>query len=78
MKAIQTHYKGPTDTKGARIIATDNDGNRKVLGYDYALNSDDMHRAAAEALRVKMGWTGRMIQGSLGNGYVFVFAGDDE
>ena len=77
MKAIQTHYKGP-NAKGARIIATDGDGNRNVLSYDHALNSEDMHRAAAEALRDKMGWTGRLIQGSLVNGYVFVFADDDE
>lgn len=77
MKAIRTRYTGPTDTKGARIIATDGDRNRKVVGYDHSLSSEEMHRAAAEALRDKMGWTGNLIQGGLGNDYVFVFAPDD-
>ena len=73
MKAIMTKYLGPTDRRGSRIKATDSDGNNLVQGYDSALNSDDNHKAAAKALRDKMGWKGRMIGGWVGNEMAFVF-----
>lgn len=74
MKAISTRYKGPTDTKGARIIATDSDNNRVTISYPYELSGEDVHRKAAEALCAKMGWTGKLIGGGTKQGYVFVFA----
>ena len=55
MKAIQTRYHGPTDTKGSRISAFDNDGNRIYLPYDHG--SADPHRDAAIAFARKMEWT---------------------
>ena len=73
MKAIMTKYLGPTDRRGSRIKATDSDGNNLVQGYDSALNSDDNHKAAAKALRDKMGCKGRMIGGWVGNEMAFVF-----
>jgi hypothetical protein len=73
MKAIRTKYYGPTNTKGAKIIASDEDGNRVSISYPYELSGEAVHRAAANALCVKMGWTGEMIGGSLRDGYVFVF-----
>jgi hypothetical protein len=73
MKAIKTKYKGPTDTRGSRIIASDEDGNKVTISYPYELSGEDCHRKAADALCVKMGWTGALIGGSLKNGYVFVF-----
>lgn len=73
MKAIMTKYKGPTNHHGSRIIASDEDGNRVIVPYNHALNSDQMHRAAADALCAKMGWTGELIQGGIRNGYVFVW-----
>lgn len=76
MKAIETRFAGPTNTKGARIIASDSDGNRLTLSYPYELNSDDAHRKAAEALRDKMKWTGTLIGGSTKRGYCFVFSGE--
>ena len=30
MKAIRTRYLGPTNTRGARILATDDDGHRTM------------------------------------------------
>lgn len=33
MKAITTKYHGPTDKRGARISATDGDGNRASVAY---------------------------------------------
>lgn len=75
MKAIQTKYVGPTNTKGSRIIATDNDGNKVTISYPYELSGEDVHRKAAQALCDKMNWKGEMIAGWVKNGYVFVFTG---
>ena len=36
MKAIITKYIGPTDTRGSRIKASDEDGNSITIGYDHA------------------------------------------
>lgn len=73
MKAIITRYKGPTDTKGSRIIASDEDGNRISISYPYELSGETVHQKAAQALCQKMGWTGELVGGSLKNGYCFVF-----
>jgi hypothetical protein len=74
MKAITTKYHGPTDTRGSRIAATDEDGNRITISYPYELSGEAVHRAAADALCAKMNWTGRLTGASLKRGYVFVFA----
>lgn len=76
MKAIATRYKGPTDHKGSRIIASDEDGNKVTIGYPHELSGEAVHRKAAEALCAKMGWTGSLVGGSLKNGYVFTFGPD--
>ena len=75
MKAIKTKYKGPTNTRGSRIIASDEDGNRVTISYPYELSGQDVHHKAAAALCEKMGWGdgSDLIGGSLKNGYVFVF-----
>ena len=82
MKAITTKYHGPTTTRGSKISASDKDGNRVYISYDYALNSEDAHRKAAVALCSTMNWSGAdtMVCGSIKNGYVFVFTerGGDE
>jgi hypothetical protein len=73
MKAIITKYHGPTNSRGSRISASDEDGNRVTVSYDHA--SHDPHRLAAIALCKKMGWTGTLIEGGLGNkGNVYVWA----
>lgn len=48
MQAIRTQYKGPTDTRGARIIATSRAG-RTVTSYQYELSPGENHAAAAAA-----------------------------
>lgn len=72
-QAIETRYLGATNTKGGRIKATAWGGNITV-GYDYALDAQDNHRAAANALIAKMGWQGTFAQGGnvTGTGYYFV------
>jgi hypothetical protein len=74
MKAISTRYLGPTNYRGARITAFDSDRNRITVSYPHGLSGEAVHRVAAEALRDKMGWTGRLIGGATRDGYVFVFA----
>lgn len=76
MKAITTKYLGPTNTHGARIAATDGDGNRVVVSYDYAMTRDTRHDEAARALCAKLGWTGRLMRGSVKGGCVYVWASD--
>ena len=73
MKAIVTKYHGPTNARGSRISASDEDGNKITISYPYELSGEAVHRKAAEALCEKMEWTGNLIGGSLKNGYVFVF-----
>jgi hypothetical protein len=73
MKAITTKYHGPTDTRGSRITATDSDGNRVTVPFDHSLPHDGVHRKAADALCLKMGWKGSLIQGGTKDGEVFVF-----
>jgi len=73
MKTILTKYLGPTNNRGSRIKAHDSDHNQVTLPYRFELDSEQMHRRAAEALRDKMGWTGELIAGGTRDGYVFVF-----
>lgn len=73
MKAILTKYHGPTDTRGARISATDGDGNRVTVPYDHALSLGRNHDAAALALCGRLGWGGRLVCGSTSRGYAYVF-----
>lgn len=78
MKAITTRFVGATNTRGSRIIASDSDGHRVTLPYPHELSSEEAHRKAAEALRDSMRWTGRLVEGSIKGGMVFVFLYGDE
>ncbi len=78
MKAITTKYHGPTNTRGSRVSASDEDGNRVSLPYDHALNQDEMHDAAALALCAKMKWIGHdLMRGHQKQGNVYVFMSSD-
>ena len=77
MKAIQTKYLGPTNSRGSRIKAFDEDNNQVTIPYPYALSGEDVHRKAADALMFKMGWEDNceiIGSGSIKNGYVFTLA----
>lgn len=74
MKAIMTKYHGPTNTRGSRISASDGDGNRVTVPFDYAAR--DPHDVAALALCRKMGWEGTLAKGGLASGNVYVFTSD--
>jgi hypothetical protein len=73
MKAITTTYHGPTNTRGSRITATEPDGKRISIPYPHELNQEDAHSHAAMLLCNKLGWTGKLVCGSIKNGYVHVF-----
>lgn len=67
MKAIRTRYVGPTNTRDSRIIASDGDGNKVLIGYPHQLTSDDGHRLAAQTLMDKMEWRNEIVGGGFGN-----------
>ena len=75
MQTITTKYLGPTNHRGPRVKATHTgDYTSVTLSYDYALNSEGNHLAAAKALTEKLGWEGDYIGGHTGEGMVFVNA----
>ena len=76
MQAIQVTYRGPTNTKGPRYIASCASG--RITVPDPCLGWGMGEFAAAEALRAKLQWHedfyGRLVRGVLANGdAVFVF-----
>jgi hypothetical protein len=80
MKAIQTKYSGPTNTRGSRVVATDGDGHRVSVPFDDSTGgTQGAHRRAALALCKKLDWNGceRLVGGALAKGYAFVFVPSD-
>lgn len=75
MKAITVKYYGPTATRGARLVASDMDGNRASIPGD---GDDRRHKRldAAHALCLKMGWRGSVVCGEVKGATVFVFVCD--
>jgi len=74
MQAIQTKYLSATNTKGSRIKATCAAGSI-TISYPSELSGQAVHRSAAEALALKLGWTEhKLLGGCLPNGdYCFIF-----
>lgn len=64
---IKTKYLGPTNTRGSRISAIDDYGNKIVIAWDNRLNADENHEAAAELLRARMNWKVKYISGKFGD-----------
>lgn len=65
MKVITTKYLPATNHKGSRIVASDGDGNRKIVNLDSSLSSDRNHTRAAILLCQKMGWDGTLQSGTV-------------
>jgi hypothetical protein len=86
MQAIETKYIGPTNHRGSRIKASCERGSITV-SYDDAMNSDEAHIAAAQALvnqfiledAARYGingrnpWSGKRVMGGLKKTNVHVF-----
>ena len=49
MQTITTSYAGPTNTRGSRVMVKSWLKN-KAFGWDYSLNSEANHKAAAQQL----------------------------
>lgn len=77
MQAIQTRYLTPTNLRGSRIKAWCAAGSI-TIPYPHELSGQACHRAAVEALLIKLEWTdrayGSLLGGQLASGdYAFVF-----
>ena len=73
MKAIKTKYHGPTNARGSRVKASDEDMNSITIPWDHALDTTENHTKAAKVLCEKMDWHGELVMGSLKDCYMFVF-----
>jgi hypothetical protein len=73
MKAIQTRYYGPTNTRGARIKAWAEGVGSIFVPYPYGRNDgQDAHQYAAECFSDRVGWDNALVGGGLPNGdYAF-------
>ena len=80
MVAIETHWIGPTNTKGSRYVATANTGNRVVMSCDYSLADTQNHARVAYALKQKLNWghCGPMIGGHTKKGMAWIFTKNAE
>lgn len=77
MKAIQTKFIGPSETRGARVKAWVN-GNAATVSWDHGLEVVDNHASAARKLVASLGWPGRLVGGTLPDesmAWVFVDGG---
>jgi hypothetical protein len=70
MKAITAKYIPATNTKPARVKASDMDNNTVTISFD----SQDSYKHAAIALCQKMNWHGTLTGGGIKDGSVFVFS----
>lgn len=73
MTAIITRYIGPSNVRAARIVA-ESCGQRIVVPYDHASDSEGAHAKAALALILRQNWGGRWIMGGTRTGYACVQA----
>ena len=68
MQTIKTKYHGPTSSKGSRFSA-ECEGGRIYIPKNYALDAEENHKAAAQALLAKMGWPGEYAGGCFDDCY---------
>jgi hypothetical protein len=73
MPAIMTKYLGPTNTRGARLVAWC-DAKRIVVPWSYEVGTDENHKKAATALAWSLGWLDRhdLVTGTVGALFVHV------
>ncbi len=78
--AIKTKFLGPTNVTGRRVKATTCDAMREhrrsvTLAWDHALDGQDNHARAAEALAKKLDWDGDWHIADGGDVYLWVRTG---
>lgn len=76
MQAIVTKFYGPTNFRGARVMARCQ-AKRISVAWDHALGVEENHMAAARTLAEELGWAGLWYGGDMpdGMGNVYVCAG---
>ncbi len=80
---ITTKYLGPTNCRGSRVkaIASGSAPDHRLeltVDWNAALNVDNNHARAAQALAKKLGWAGRWIAGGGNDGNVYVIDCDPQ
>ena len=81
--SIRTTYHGPTDTRGAVVIAkvvvTDDNGSKvrhqRTVPYDHAHSGVNMHAVVATVLATTLGWTGDLACREVRGGTHYEFKG---
>ena len=72
-EAIVTKYRAATNNKGSRVTATACGGVKVSIPYPHELSGEDVHRAAANLLMIKVGLKGKLVAGYMPHGgYVFI------
>lgn len=69
-QAISTRYLSPTNTRGARIVASAEAG-RKIYDWNHELDVYANHAAAALKFAQAWGWEGEYVGGGTAEGYCF-------
>jgi len=77
-QAIVTKYHGAGNKRGSRISATTASGLRIYVSFKDEWKDFDNHKHAAMHIAHKLAWAGIMYAGGTKDGYVFVFADEDE
>ena len=72
MQTITTKFLPATNTKGKRIKASTTSGISITWDWDYSWGVEENHRAAAESLKIQLGWNSTFVGGDTNNGMVFV------
>lgn len=81
--SIRTRYTGPTDTRGARIIAsvviTTDDGHKvrrqRTVPYDHCHSGPDLHEVVARDVASLFKWHGDLACRELRPGTDYAFTG---
>lgn len=69
--AITTRFLGPTNTLGARIVATTSNGHKLIRPFDHGARNP--HAIVAAELARTLGWTGTITCGAIPGGYAFTY-----
>ena len=72
MQSIETRYLGPTNTKGARIVATATSGIKITRSMPIELEGEQAHASVAMELATQLNWRWHFLAGGTRAGYVFV------
>ncbi len=73
MQAIITKYLGPTNARGARVVAKCQAG-KVTVPWDHAKGVDENHAAACLALTTRLNWGRGWVGGAMpdDSGFAFV------